>query len=138
MSATEPVNSAPARRMTRQRAAVLAAFRGSATFRSAQQVHQDLLAAGKQVSLATVYRNLRTLEEAGRLDSVRGADGEARYRLCATSSHHHHLVCEVCGRAEDLDLSAIEPAFLKVAATHGFELTSHDLELFGRCSDCGR
>lgn len=125
-----------AQRMTRQRAAVLDAFEGRSDFRSAQQVHHDMVNEGTGVSLATVYRNLQVLEESGKLDAVRNADGEVVYRLCEDSGHHHHLVCEVCGEAEEVDLTEVEPFLLRAASQKGFQLTNHELELFGRCANC--
>ena len=124
------------KRMTRQRAAVLAALEGKPEFRSAQQVHQDLERQGAPVSLATVYRNLATLEKMGRLDAVRATDGELLYRLCDDKGHHHHLVCEVCSLAEEVDLEQVEPLMLRAATAKGFKLTAHDLELFGVCQAC--
>ncbi len=123
-------------RMTKQRQAVLAALQGRNEFRSAQQVHLDLVSAGESVSLATVYRNLQILEESGQVDAVRGTDGEVMYRLCEDTGHHHHLVCTNCGHTEEVDLSAIEPLLSIVSEKKGFELTGHELELFGLCPKC--
>ncbi|MFZ1382613.1 MAG: Fur family transcriptional regulator [Scrofimicrobium sp.] len=123
-------------RMTKQRQAVLAALQGRNKFRSAQQVHLDLVSAGESVSLATVYRNLQILEESGQVDAVRGTDGEVLYRLCEDAGHHHHLVCTNCGHTEEVDLSAIEPLLSIVSEKKGFELTGHELELFGLCPKC--
>lgn len=123
-------------RMTKQRQAVLGTLQGRNEFRSAQQVHLDLANAGESVSLATVYRNLQTLEETGKVDAVRSADGEVMYRLCEDQGHHHHLVCTNCGHTEEVDLSSIEPLLKNVADEHDFELTNHELELFGLCPSC--
>lgn len=123
-------------RMTKQRQAVLEALKGRNEFRSAQQVHLDLVSAGESVSLATVYRNLQILEESGQVDAVRAAEGEVLYRLCEDTGHHHHLVCTNCGHTEEVDLSAIEPLLAIVSEKRGFELTGHDLELFGLCAKC--
>ncbi len=123
-------------RMTRQRQQVLEALKQDQEFRSAIAVHQDLVDRGAQVSLATVYRNLATLAQMGKLDSVRGPDGESLYRLCSSRDHHHHLVCEACGHTEELDLDAVEPLLKQSANAAGFKLTDHDLELFGLCPSC--
>lgn len=123
-------------RMTKQRQAVLAALQGRNEFRSAQQVHSDLVSEGESVSLATVYRNLQILEESGQVDTVRAADGEVMYRLCEDTGHHHHLVCTNCGHTEEVDLSAIEPLLAIVSEKKGFDLTGHELELFGLCPRC--
>lgn len=121
--------------MTKQRIAVLRTLEEDDSFRSAQQVHQTLLDAGETVGLATVYRNLQSLEEAGRVDTVRAADGELLFRLCEEPGHHH-LVCEKCGRTEEIDLKGVEELLVSTAAKKGYSLTTHELELFGTCSNC--
>ncbi len=126
----------PKPRMTKQRIAVLRTLEEDDSFRSAQQVHQTLLDAGETVGLATVYRNLQSLEEAGRVDTVRAADGELLFRLCEEPGHHHHLVCEKCGRTEEIDLKGVEELLVSTAAKKGYSLTTHELELYGTCSNC--
>lgn len=121
--------------MTKQRIAVLRTLEEDDSFRSAQQVHQTLLDAGETVGLATVYRNLQSLEEAGRVDTVRAADGELLFRLCEEPGHHH-LVCEKCGRTEEIDLKGVEELLVSTAAKKGYSLTTHELELYGTCSNC--
>ena len=125
----------PKPRMTKQRIAVLRTLEEDDSFRSAQQVHQTLLDAGETVGLATVYRNLQSLEEAGRVDTVRAADGELLFRLCEEPGHHH-LVCEKCGRTEEIDLKGVEELLVSTAAKKGYSLTTHELELYGTCSNC--
>jgi len=84
-------------RATRQRAAVADILARTDEFRSAQQIHSALEAEGTKVGLATVYRNLQTLAEAGAVDQVRSAEGEVLYRACEKQEHHHHVVCRRCG-----------------------------------------
>ena len=75
------------------------------------------------------------MAEAGELDVLRNADGEAAYRRCSTG-HHHHLVCRSCGRTVEVSGPAVETWANAVAAEHGFRDVSHDLEIFGTCGDC--
>lgn len=53
---------------------------------------------GEAIGLATVYRGLQWLEEAGIIHTIRTAYGEAAYRRCSVA-HHHHLICHRCGKA---------------------------------------
>ncbi len=122
--------------MTRQRQAVLDVLQTLPNFSSAQQVHKALQAAGERVSLATVYRNLQTLAQMERLDSVHSSSGESLYRLCESTDHHHHVVCEICSRVEEVDLGDVETALAAAAAAKGFKLKTHELELFGVCKSC--
>lgn len=124
-------------RNTRQRRAVAGVLEELTAFTSAQQIHELLDGRGEQVSLATVYRNLQALSEAGEVDALRGDDGETRYRRCS-AGHHHHLVCRSCGRTVEVEGPTVERWADRVASENGFSDVSHTLEIFGRCADCRR
>jgi Fur family transcriptional regulator, ferric uptake regulator len=119
-------------RTTRQRTAVLAALRRAPDPLSAQDLHAEL---GRSVGLATVYRALQGLVEAGQVDVFRRDSGEALFRLC-NPVHHHHLVCERCGRVEEIDACEVEPWAARVARRRGFSITGHQADIFGLCSGC--
>jgi Fur family ferric uptake transcriptional regulator len=105
-------------------------------FRSAQEIHRDLMQRGEKVGLATVYRGLQRLAEAGDVDTVKTAEGESLYRRCATRHHHHHLVCRICGRAEEIDGPSVEAWTRTMGETYGFADITHEIELFGTCESC--
>lgn len=123
-------------RATRQRAAVSALLDRLADFRSAQEIHEELRRCGDGIGLTTVYRTLQTLAEAGKVDVLRTAAGEAVYRRCVSESHHHHLVCRRCGAAVEIEGPAVESWAERVAAEHGFTDLSHTVEIFGICREC--
>lgn len=127
--------SATGRRPTRQQAAVADLLGKSDDFTSAQTVHARLRDAGEGVGLATVYRTLQAMVEAGTVDVLRTDDGEAVYRACSTH-HHHHLVCRSCGRTVEVEGPAVETWSDRVAQEHGFTEVTHTLEIFGTCADC--
>ena len=122
-------------RPTRQRRAVAAAMESVEDFRSAQEVHEALRRSGETVGLSTVYRTLQSMADAGELDVLRSENGEAVYRRCSTS-HHHHLVCRTCGATVEVEGPAVERWTRSVAEAHGFRDVSHTLEVFGTCPDC--
>jgi Fur family transcriptional regulator, ferric uptake regulator len=124
------------RRPTRQRAAVSQVLDDIDEFRSAQEIHAVLRDRGDAVGLATVYRTLQAMADAGQVDVLRSADGEAVYRRCASDNHHHHLVCRRCGRTVEVAGPAVERWAEGVAAEHGFAEVSHTLEVFGTCGPC--
>lgn len=126
------------RRDTRQRRAVLGALAGENGFRSAQDIHSALRSGGGEVGLATVYRSLQLLADAGEVDVLRDDSGELLYRLCAGGGHHHHLVCRSCGTAVEVSSAAVERWATTVAAEHGFTDVEHSVEVFGTCSSCAR
>jgi Fur family ferric uptake transcriptional regulator len=123
------------RRPTRQQVAVAEMLGRSEEFTSAQTVHARLRDAGEGVGLATVYRALQSMVEAGTVDVLRTDDGEAVYRACSTH-HHHHLVCRQCGRTVEVEGPAVERWADAVAAENDFSDVTHTLEIFGTCADC--
>ena len=105
-------------------------------FRSAQELHDLLRHDGASVGLTTVYRHLQALAESGYVDVLRTDGGEAVYRRCPTSEHHHHLVCRTCGRSVEVEGPEVETWAAAVAASHGFTDVSHTVEVFGTCATC--
>ncbi len=123
-------------RKTKQRDAIMAIMSDETDFRSAQQVHTALVVAGQTVGLATVYRNLQALTEAGELDSLRSEDGETLYRRCAKRRHHHHLVCRNCGYTVDIQDEQLEQWIGKIARRYRFSDIEHMADVFGLCESC--
>ncbi|WP_342741802.1 Fur family transcriptional regulator [Bowdeniella nasicola] len=121
--------------MTRQRIAVTSLMESLDDFRSAQQLHDALRERGENVGLATVYRTLQSLADAGVVDVLRLED-ENVFRMCSRSGHHHHLVCRACGRTVELTGLDVEKWAKQIAREHGFEEVDHTLELFGLCAQC--
>ncbi|GAA4362762.1 transcriptional repressor [Nocardioides caricicola] len=132
---SESAPAAPRQRSTRQRRALLAELEASEGFRSAQDIYAALRAGGEKVGLATVYRALQALVESGEVDQVQSDVGEAAYRLCSRT-HHHHLVCRQCGRTVEIAGPAVEKWANRVAEDNGYEDVSHSVELFGVCPVC--
>jgi Fur family ferric uptake transcriptional regulator len=122
---------------TKQRAAVIVALKETPGFRSAQQLHGQLQAMGASVGLTTVYRTLQRLAAANEVDVVQSDAGESLFRLCATSEHHHHIVCTRCGRSVELESDEIESWVENSSSRHGYTATNHVIEIFGMCGDCG-
>ena len=84
---------------------------------------------------ATVYRTLKILVEADVICRVLLEDGDLHYQL-SHHGHHHHLLCVHCGSSQDLTGCDIEDVLVTTSARHGFELSGHWLEVYGRCQDC--
>ena len=123
-------------RNTRQRTAVQELLEELDEFRSAQQLHQMLVEQGSPVGLATVYRTMQALADAGDVDVLRTPDGEALYRKCGQRTHHHHLVCRSCGATVEIAADVVERWARQVGANHGFTDVDHTAELTGTCQRC--
>ncbi len=135
MTSTDDSTPIAGARPTRQRRAVAAALQSCDDFRSAQEIHDLLRRSGDNVGLSTVYRTLQALADNGDVDVLRTEEGEALYRRCS-DTHHHHLVCRTCGRTVEVEGPTVERWSTSVAREHGFTDVSHTLEIFGTCPDC--
>lgn len=104
---------------------------------SAQEIHDALRASGARVGIASVYRALDALDRLGLVQRIDLGDGVSRYEpVSPEGDHHHHLVCDDCGRVEPFEDSALESALRRVAGGHGFDLGAHDVVLRRACEDC--
>jgi Fur family transcriptional regulator, ferric uptake regulator len=126
-------------KQTKQRKIILEVFMNSSeSHLDAENVYTLLSKEHSNIGLATVYRSLNLLKDAGILDQHTFADGRAVFELVNPESHHDHLVCVTCGAIKEFENDEIESLQEQVAGQLGFELTSHRLELFGKClkKDC--
>jgi Fur family ferric uptake transcriptional regulator len=123
-------------RVTKQRLAVSAALDELDDFVSTQELYRILQNQGVSVSLATAYRILQSLADEGLVDVLRNGDGEAVYRRCAVTGHHHHLLCRNCGKAVEVEAPAVETWAARTAAEHGYTEVAHTVEIFGLCPEC--
>ena len=110
---------------TPQRLAVLAALGAEQ-----HQRLEEIRTRCPEVGLVTIYRTLDLLSEIGAVRRLDLGDGP-RYELA--EDHHHHLICESCG-----DVSEFERCPLDLGRLRGvdFEVSSHTLEIYGRCAAC--
>jgi len=125
-------------RSTAQKRALAGVLARTTTFRSAQELQAALREEGQRMGLTTVYNQLRALADAGMVDVLQAEDGEALYRRCGTPSHHHHLLCRVCGRTVLVEGRTVERWAARIAAHEGFVDVAHTLEFTGTCGDCSR
>ena len=102
---------------------------------SAEDVYKLLLQNGQEIGLATVYRVLTQFEQAGLVVRHNFEGGHSVFEL-SSDKHHDHIVCVRCGRVEEFADDEIEQLQKKVADKLGFELTDHNLNMYGLCPEC--
>lgn len=119
-------------RKTRQHQAILDAIFAARRPLLAQEVLALASVAVPRLSLATVYRKLKVLQDDGDIRAVVIPGQNPRYEL-ATRSHHHHFQCRQCERVFDLEAC---PGNLDRLAPSGFRVDDHEIILFGSCADC--
>lgn len=87
--------------------------------------------------VATVYRAMPLLVEAGLIQPALVGNGDSqRYEIAFEREHHDHLVCTGCGRVVEYQSEALEALQREIAERYGFAIEAHVHELRGRCSDC--
>jgi Fur family ferric uptake transcriptional regulator len=122
---------------TKQRLAILEALDGRTEAVTAQDLHHELRRRGGSAGLATIYRTLSSLAAVNVLDTFRRHEGgEQAFRLCGVK-HHHHLVCQRCGKVDEVVSSAIEAWVQRAARQRGFRVVSHSADVYGVCASCG-
>jgi Fur family transcriptional regulator, ferric uptake regulator len=105
---------------------------------SAQDIHAKLSAEGRRVGLASVYRALDVLAQLRLVHRV-DVDGTACFEPADPSGeHHHHAICDRCGKMDAFEDPELERALDAVAARLGYSAGGHDLVLRGTCPHCGR
>jgi Fur family transcriptional regulator, ferric uptake regulator len=89
---------------------------------------------GLSTDLVTVYRILNKFYEKGLATRIEIGEGKYRYEI--QKKHHHHLICQNCGKIEDIEVDFIEEIEKKIKNKKGFLVKSHSLEFFGICKSC--
>lgn len=89
------------------------------------------------VGRATVYRAIEQLEELGLVQRIDlGGDSTAYEKVDPRGHHHHHLVCNTCGRVIPFEDEDLETAIHSISDRDGFRIQSHEITLRGLCADC--
>lgn len=126
--------AAPMRR-TDQRDAIQRVLHEAAGPLTPQEVHARARRRLAGLGLATVYRNLARLEEAGAVVAVHLPGEGPRYEP-AGRGHHHHFHCSACGAVFELDADCPVPELQGTTLPGGYRVEGHELTLYGRCPTC--
>jgi len=104
---------------------------------TAIEIDDQLRATGQAIGRASVYRTLEQLEELKLVQRLEMGRGMASYeRIEPSGEHHHHVVCESCGRVEPFEDPGLERAIGRLEDRVGFEVSEHEVVLRGRCPRC--
>ncbi|PPB81656.1 Fur family manganese uptake regulator [Albidovulum inexpectatum] len=117
-------------RMTAQRRVIAHVLETCDDHPDAELLYNRVSAVDPRISLATVYRTLKLLDEAGILEKVDFGDGRARYED-AQRAHHDHLIDVTTGEVIEFVDPEIEELQERIARKLGYRLQGHRLELFG-------
>jgi Fur family transcriptional regulator, ferric uptake regulator len=104
---------------------------------SAQQIADRLQGSGSRVGLASVYRALDLLHEMGLVQRVEIGEGGAQYEpIVPGGEHHHHAVCDTCGRVTAFEDERLEQQLERLAGRLRHSMSGHDIVIHGDCARC--
>jgi Fur family ferric uptake transcriptional regulator len=104
---------------------------------TAREIADELERRGTRTGLASVYRALELLHELALVQRLDVGDGTARYELASPSGdHHHHVVCDRCGRVTAFEDERLEQAIHARAERVDHAIDAHDVLLRGECPRC--
>jgi Fur family transcriptional regulator, peroxide stress response regulator len=122
-------------RLTPQRFYIVEALVGDDSHPTAEEIYARVRRVCPTTSLATVYKTLETLKEMGEVLELEFSDGSNRYDGLRPASHPH-VVCERCGRIEDVDLDGVLAMQAQAVCRSGYQIDSHRIEFYGTCKRC--
>ena len=118
-------------RMTGQRKLVIKVLQESKDHPDVEELFKRANAINNKVSIATVYRTVRLLQDTGILSRLEFNDGKSRFED-AVRKHHDHLIDIDSGEVIEFVDDEIEKIQNKIAERLGFNLVGHKLELYGK------
>ncbi|WP_263622136.1 peroxide-responsive transcriptional repressor PerR [Halobacillus litoralis] len=121
-------------RITPQRHAVLEYLLNSMTHPTADEIYKALESKFPNMSVATVYNNLRVFREIGLVRELTYGDSSSRFD-CNTTDHYH-IICESCGKIVDFHYPSLNEVESLAEQVTGFNVSHHRMEVYGTCSDC--
>jgi len=104
---------------------------------SPKEIYQSLIKKHRKIGLTSIYRSLELFESLGiAFKIIYGSS--IKYKLCELPNHHHHIICKKCGNVVEFDFCAISDWLKIVKELTGYDVTDHQLNLYGLCKKCKR
>ncbi|MBO1001511.1 peroxide-responsive transcriptional repressor PerR [Pseudogracilibacillus auburnensis] len=123
-------------RITPQRHAVLEYLLTSMSHPTADEIYKALEGKFPNMSVATVYNNLRILREIGLVRELTYGDDSSRFD--SNMNDHYHIICEDCGKIVDFHYPTLDEIESLAEKVSGFEISHHRMELYGKCHECSK
>ncbi|MBP1930259.1 Fur family transcriptional regulator [Ammoniphilus resinae] len=121
-------------RLTPQRYAILSYLMGTTSHPTADEIYRELEDNFPNMSVATIYNNLKLFKEAGLVREL--TFGDASSRFDGNTTDHYHCICVSCQRIVDFPYPPITGLEQEAQKTTGFLIDSHRLDFFGTCETC--
>lgn len=127
-------------RNTKQKKMIMDCLRSSGNSHlTAEDIYNLICENDQHISIATVYRNLKLLEEQNLVKkNFVSEDTSSFYELCDSNEPHahHHLVCQQCGAILDFEEDLLGSLEKIIESTTGFHISDHRVIFYGICRDC--
>lgn len=103
-----------------------------------EEIVEVLQEQGHDIDRSSIYRTINLFSDLGIVDNVLFRDGVKRVELASEygGSHHHHLICDECGKVIEFEECGIENLQRIAEIKHGFDVENHHMEFYGRCDQC--
>ncbi|MGO4889843.1 peroxide-responsive transcriptional repressor PerR [Anaerobacillus sp. MEB173] len=123
-------------RMTPQRHAILEHLFSARTHPTADEIYKALEGKFPNMSVATVYNNLRVFKEVGLVKEL--TYGDASSRFDSDPSDHYHVICDDCGKIVDFYYPGLDEVETLAEHVTGFKVKNHRMEIYGSCRECAK
>lgn len=121
-------------RITPQRHAVLEYLIEAKIHPTADDIYKALEGKFPNMSVATVYNNLRVFKDIGLVKELTYGDASSRFDYNTTK--HYHVICESCGKIVDFHYPSLDEVEALAETVTGFEVSHHRMEIYGICPEC--
>lgn len=121
-------------RLTPQRQGILSYLLNTMDHPTVDEIYKSLEHKFPNMSVATVYNNLKVFLDAGLVRELTYGDGASRYD--AEMSDHYHAICERCGKIVDFECPPLYDIERVAAEKTGFTINHHRMEVYGKCTAC--
>ena len=123
---------------SKQREQILDIFLKTEKHPTVNDIYDMVRKENPKIGLATVYRTMEVICDAGLARKLDFGDGTKRYEHKYKHQHHRHLVCLKCGKVIEIASSKLEKIQRELAKKHDFTITRDTMKIFGTCRTCKR
>lgn len=117
---------------TKRRVDILDFFEGEDRYRTAKDLNDFMERKYPGISFDTVYRNLHLYDDIGVLETTE-LNGEKQFRMRCTTNHHHHFICNSCGKTTGIEVCPMDEAKNHLT---DYSIEDHKFEIYGLCPLC--
>ena len=121
-------------KVTPQRLSIFKMLRSNHIHPSAETIYQVLIQEHPTMSLATVYKTIKTLVSSELVQELNVGEGNFRYD--ANTNYHPHIQCTKCGKVDDIFNIDVSPIIEDAKKATDFVITSNKLYFYGLCPNC--